>query len=134
MRLKTVDECKCEPVTYIYGGVTISPKPPPPFNLAIKVEVGAITAAVGEPQHGDRHIMWNYLALVKPGLVRVRCTVGDVTVVRSLEARAGTTEIMNFCFGDPVHIGPETKMKGPRFNSEQKQKSRSNLDHKKRIS
>src|SRR5438445_9706683 len=95
------EEC-CAPMAYIYGGITLSPKPPGQFTMGLRVNIGIQTIPITGPESGDDHLLWHYLAVVKPGQTKVLCTVGDVTTIKELEAKSGETSIVNFCFGKPV--------------------------------
>jgi hypothetical protein len=103
--MATTEEC-CSPVAYVYGGVTLSPKAPGQFSLGIRVDVGVITASVTGPASGDDHLLWHYLAVVKPGPARIRCTIGDVTSAKEIDAKPNQVTIANFCFGEPVITTP----------------------------
>ncbi|MEM4310884.1 MAG: hypothetical protein QXX95_00645 [Nitrososphaerales archaeon] len=100
------EEEKCAELSYIYGGITLSPKPPPKFGVAIRVDVGYMQAAVNGPIEGKDHLLWQYLAIVKPELVRITCTLGNISVTKQVEAKAGELNIVNFCFGKPVISHP----------------------------
>ena len=104
------EQSECTPISYVHGGITLNPKPPPPFNIGVRVDVGPIQAAVTEVQHGERHLLWHYLAVVKPSNTTIRCTIGDVTMTKEVEAKPATMQIVNFCFGEPVVMSPDTKV------------------------
>ncbi len=95
------EEC-CAPMAFIYGGITLSPKPPGQFTLGLRVNIGIQTIPITGPESGDDHLLWHYLAVVKPGQAKVLCTIGDVTTIKEIEAKSGETSIVNFCFGKPV--------------------------------
>ena len=95
------EEC-CAPISYVYGGVSLSPKPPGQSTVGIRVSVGTQIAPLTGPELGHDHVLWHYLVVVKPGLTRVVCTIGDITSTKNVETKAGETSIVNFCFGKPV--------------------------------
>ena len=95
------EEC-CAPISYIYGGVTLSPKPPGQFTLGVRINIGVQTIPITGPESGEDHLLWHYLAVVKPGQTKVLCTIGDITSAKEVEAKTGETSIVNFCFGKPV--------------------------------
>jgi hypothetical protein len=96
------DEESCAPISYVYGGVTVSPKPPGNFIVGVRVSVGIQIALLSGPEIERDHILWHFLAVIKPGPAKVVCTVGDVTSTRNVETKSGQTSIVNFCFGKPV--------------------------------
>ena len=95
------EEC-CAPVSYVYGGVSLSPKPPGQFPVGIRVSVSTQVAPLIGPEMGHDHALWHFLVVVKPGPVKVVCTLGEITSTKNVEAKAGETSIVNFCFGKPV--------------------------------
>ncbi len=95
------EEC-CAPMAYIYGGISLSPKPPGQFTLGLRVNIGIQTIPITGPEAGDDHLLWHYLAVVKPGQAKILCTIGDITTAKETEAKSGETSIVNFCFGKPV--------------------------------
>ena len=86
--------------------MTLSPKAPGQFSLGVRVDVGVVTASVTGPAFGDNHVVWHYLAVVKPGPIRIRCTIGDVTSAKEIEAKPNQVTIANFCFGEPITTSP----------------------------
>jgi len=116
-------EEKCAEIAYIHGGITLSPKPPAKFAIGVRVDVGYIQAAVNGPIEGKDHLLWEYLAVVKPEVINVTCTLGNVSVTKQVEAKAGQVNIVNFCFGKPVdssHI-----LKGLKLSKEEKKLKKS---------
>jgi len=97
----TDEEC-CAPISYVYGGVSLSPKPPGHFVVGARVVVGTQVAPLIGPEMGHDHALWHYLVVIKPGPTKVVCSVGDVTSTKIVETKAGETSIVNFCFGKPV--------------------------------
>jgi hypothetical protein len=95
------EEC-CAPVAYIYGGITLSPKPPSQATIGVRVNVGVQNVPVTGPEAGDDYLLWHYVAVVKPGQLKVLCTIGDVSSMKDIEAKPYETCIVNFCFGKPV--------------------------------
>lgn len=95
------EEC-CAPISYVYGGVSLSPKPPGQSVVGVRVSVGAQVAPLTGPEVGSDHLLWHYLAAVKPGQTKVVCSVGDVTSTKNVETTNGETSIVNFCYGRPV--------------------------------
>lgn len=101
---------ECVPISYITGGITISPKPPSNFSVGVNVFIGPLQAALKGPEVGANHIVWQYLAVVRPGPASVRCIVGDISVEKQVEAKPNSVEIVNFCFGEPVQMEPCVKL------------------------
>lgn len=95
------EDC-CAPLAYVYGGISLSPKPPGQFTIGVRVNVGSQQVPVTGPDLGDDYALWHYLAIVKPGQARVICTVGDLVSIKNVEAGPDVTTIVNFCFGKPV--------------------------------
>jgi hypothetical protein len=95
------EDC-CAPISYVYGGVSLSPKPPGHFAVGVRVSVGAQVAPLTGPEVGGDHLLWHYLVAVKPGQTKVVCSIGDVTSTKTVETRTGETYIVNFCYGKPV--------------------------------
>lgn len=89
-------------MAYVYGGITLRPKPPGQFAIGVRVNVGAQTTPIIGPELGDDYALWHYLATIKPGQTRVVCTVGDIISVKNVDAKSDQTSIVNFCFGKPV--------------------------------
>ena len=103
------DERGCEPIAYLYGGITIGPKPPPPFKVGVKVTVSGAEAALSGPMDGTNHILWNYFAVVRPSLVTVACVCGDIIVTKQIDAKPNQLNIVNFCFGTPLATSGEVE-------------------------
>lgn len=101
-RTKVSQEECCAPISYVYGGVSLSPKPPGQFLVGVRVIVGGQVAPLTGPEVGGDHLLWHYLVAVKPGPTKIVCSVGDVTSSKNAETRAGETSIVNFCYGKPV--------------------------------
>lgn len=99
--MSEIEDC-CSEMAYIYGGISLSPKPPGQFVIPVRVNVGSQTVPLVGPELGDDHALWHYLATVRPGQHKVICTVGDVMSTKSIDAKADQTSIVNFCFGKPV--------------------------------
>lgn len=108
--VKITEEKECQPIAYIHGGITISPKPPSQFKVGVRVNVSGVEAALSGPIDGENHILWNYLAVVKPGLVTVTCVVGNIATTKQIDAKASQINIVNFCFGNPVTTSKEVDM------------------------
>lgn len=89
-------------MAYIYGGITLSPKPPSQATIGVRVNIGVQNIPITGPEAGDDHLLWHYVAVVKPGQLKVLCTIGDVSSVKDIEAKPYETCIVNFCFGRPV--------------------------------
>ena len=100
--VKKEDEDCCAHMSYVYGGITLRPKPPNSTPIAIRVIVGTQTLSLGNPAVEDDYLLWQYLAVVRPGLTKVVCAVGDVMATKEAEAKDGEACIVNFCFGRPV--------------------------------
>lgn len=96
------EECGCAPISYVYGGVSLNPKPPGPFLVGVRVSVGTQVAPLIGPEMGHDYAIWHFFVVVKPGPTKLLCTVGDVTLTKSIETKAGETSIVNFCYGKPV--------------------------------
>ena len=95
------DDC-CAHMSYVHGGITLRPKPPNNTPIAIRVIVGTQNLSLGSPTVEDDYLLWQYLAVVKPGPTKVVCAVGDVMSTKEAEAKDGEACIVNFCFGMPV--------------------------------
>jgi len=95
------NEC-CAPISYVYGGVSLSPKPPGQLLVGVRVIVGGQVAPLTGPEAGSDHLLWHYLVAVKPGPTKIVCSVGDVTSTKNVETRTEETSIVNFCYGKPV--------------------------------
>jgi len=80
----------------------LSPKPPSQATIAVRVNVGVQNVPITGPEVGDDHLLWHYVTVVKPGQLKVLCTIGDVTSMKDVEAKPYETSIVNFCFGKPV--------------------------------
>ena len=89
-------------MAYVYGGISLSPKPPAQFAIPVRVNVGAQAVSIIGPELGDDFALWHYLATIKPGQSKIVCTVGDIITIKNVDARADQTSIVNFCFGKPV--------------------------------
>jgi hypothetical protein len=120
------EERECEPIAYVHGGITISPKPPSQFKVGVRVNVSGVEAALSGPIDGENHVLWNYLAVVKPGLVSVTCVVGNVMVTKQIDAKPDQINIVNFCFGNPVTTSKDVeiiKVKGKKARVVRKKKA-----------
>ena len=89
-------------MAYVYGGITLSPKPPAQFAIGVRVNVGVQSIPTTGPELGDDYALWHYLAVIKPGQTKVVCTVGDIVVMKNVEAKSEQASIVNFCFGRHV--------------------------------